>query len=117
MPCEKHVDHDDHEERRAPRATPPVRSSRCAFAIARARRSALLRVRSRPARGVGHHAADPGGDGDDAVGRRLGARELGRDPPVAHDEHAVRHPEHLGQFARDHDDCRAALAAARRISA
>ena len=32
------------------------------------------------------------------------AVELGDEPPLAHDEHAVAHAEHFRQFARDHQD-------------
>ncbi len=47
-------------------------------------------------------------DGDDSVRRRVRARELGRNPSVAHHEDAVRHAEHFGKIARNHHDRRAA---------
>ena len=35
--------------------------------------------------------------------------ELRDDAPVANDQNAVRHPEHLGQLARNHHDARSVL--------
>ncbi len=45
--------------------------------------------------------------GADDVGRRLGALEGADHAASVHDEDAVAHAEHLGQFARDHDHRRA----------
>src|SRR4051794_10073765 len=38
----------------------------------------------------------------DPLLRRVGPRELARQPALVHDEHAIGHPEDLGQLARDH---------------
>src|SRR3712207_8720223 len=39
---------------------------------------------------------------DDALRRRLTARQLGGDPPLAHHQHAVAHRAHLREFRREH---------------
>ncbi len=37
------------------------------------------------------------------LGRQRVTGKLGRDPPFAHDDHAVRHTHDLGDFRADHD--------------
>ena len=42
--------------------------------------------------------------GDDGLFAQFVALQLGRDPALAHDEHAVGEPHDLRQFRGDHDD-------------
>ena len=62
-----------------------------------AKRSALTPPSPHRRHGAHHRRAD-------RVRRCLGARELRDDAALAHDQHAVAHAEHFGQFAGDHQD-------------